>query len=92
MIFRRGFLIENFERALVRVLDEISFFKTQWLESFLKNFSSVDDRIATETDQDFTNAVDGSVSDMQSFAEAFLNERQKNFIDHEFRVEDAKNR
>jgi len=29
---------------------------------------------------------------MQSFAEAFLNERQKNFIDHEFRVEDAKNR
>jgi hypothetical protein len=29
---------------------------------------------------------------MQSFTEAFFNERQKNLIDHEFRVEDAKNR
>ena len=91
VILSGGFLVKSLESALIRVLDQVSFLKTQRFEGSLKHLSSVDDRVSTQPNQDFTNTLNGSVSDVKSFGEAFFDQWDKNFLDHKLRVEDAKN-
>lgn len=72
-------IIVKLEALLVlAVLDDPSLGQTQSLKRFFEHFSPVDDGVTAQSNQDFADSVDGSVTHVESFAEALLDKRNEN--------------
>mmetsp|Transcript_17897 Transcript_17897/g.27663 ORF Transcript_17897/g.27663 Transcript_17897/m.27663 type:complete len:324 (+) Transcript_17897:1554-2525(+) len=86
---REGFvlLLELF--GVLAVLDHFALPKAEGAEGLLQHFLAVDDRVTAQADQDLANSEDGSVSDVEGLAVAFLSEGQQDLLDDQLRVEDA---